>query len=467
MNHKPESQANPLGTQKIRGLILKYSLPAVISGLVSAVYNLVDQIFIGWGIGDLGMAATNVAFPFTTICMAIALWFGIGGASNMSLSLGQADTENARDIAGNALELLTMGGIAIALVSLIFLTPLLKLFGATELVMPYAKPYTSIIVLGIPFLIFSTGASHLIRADGNPNFAMACVSAGAIFNLIADPIFLFVFDMGIEGIALATTLGQMLSAGLALYYLLRKTKIIAIKRNYFRLKRPVVKAICMLGAASCVNQLAMTVIQVVTNNLLTHYGALSAYGSELPLAVAGAVSKIHMLYMVVILGVAQGCQPIIGFNYGAKKYGRVIETYKNAIIALCLYALPVLLCFQLFPTQILRIFGTGTEAFYEFGARYMRIYMMLIPCIAVQAFTSNFFTAIGKSILGLIMSLSRQILFLLPLLLIFTHFFGIDGILYSGPISDLAAFTLTVIFVIREIKAMSDAGPVPQTNTKE
>ena len=446
--------ANPLATEKIGHLIIKYSIPAIISGLVSAIYNMVDQIFLGWGVGDLGMAATNVAFPFTTICMSMALLFGIGGASNMSLSLGKGDKERARNIAGNTLLLLLISGTLMALVSLAFLEPLLTLFGATAPIMPYAKPYTLITAAGMPFLIFSMGASHLIRADGDPSFAMITVLTGALFNIVADPLFLFGLGMGIEGIALATTLGQMLSSGLALYYFLREAKVISLKKHYFRLKASLIKAIAAVGAAACFNQLAMTVVQIVLNNLMTYYGGLSSYGSELPLAVVGAVSKIGMLFMVVIIGVAQGSQPIIGFNYGAGNFGRVIETYKKALIGVILYAIPVFLCFQVFPSQILSIFGSGNKAFYEFGSRYMRIYMMMLILIPVQGLTANFFTAIGKSFRGLLMSLSRQILFLLPLLFLLTRRWGLDGILYTAPIADIASFIVTLVFIRRELKVI-------------
>jgi len=320
--------------------------------------------------------------------------------------------------------------------------------------MPYAKPYTLITAIGMPFLIFSMGASHLIRADGNPTFAMITVLSGALFNIVADPLFLFGLGMGIEGIAMATTLGQMLSSGLALYYFFRKAKVISLKKHYFRLKASLIKTIAAVGAAACFHQLAMTVVQIVLNNLMTYYGGLSSYGSELPLAVVGAVSKIGMLFMVVIIGVAQGSQPIIGFNYGAGNYGRVIETYKKALIGVILYAIPVFLCFQVFPSQILSIFGSGNKAFYEFGSRYMRIYMMMLILIPVQGLTANFFTAIGKSFRGLLMSLSRQILFFLPLLFLLTRRWGLDGILYSAPIADIASFIVTLVFIRRELKVI-------------
>lgn len=308
--NKSQGRKNPaLGTEKIGKLIWLYSIPAIISGLVSAAYNIVDQIFIGQGIGELGMAATNVAFPLVTISTALALLFGVGGASNFNLSMGRGNSEEASKIAGNALSWMVLSGVAVGLIAIIFLRPLLFTFGATESIMPYAEPYTLITNIGIPFLVFSTGAANLIRADGSPTFSMMVMLSGAVFNLIFDPIFLFVFHMGIEGIALATLLGQALSSIIAFYYLLRRFKTVAIRREQLRIQPDITRLICALGAAACFNQLAMTVVQIVKSNTLRHYGALSVYGSEIPLAAVGAVSKVLVVFMAVILGIAQGCLP--------------------------------------------------------------------------------------------------------------------------------------------------------------
>lgn len=453
---KIPSRGNPvLGTEKIGKLIWKFSVPAIISGLISAAYNIVDQIFIGQGIGDLGMAATNVAFPLVTISTALALLFGVGGASNFNLSMGRGNSEKAGKIAGNALSWMVLSGVAVGIIAIVFLKPLLFLFGATESIMPYAEPYTMITNIGIPFLVFSTGASHLIRADGSPTFSMMVTLSGAVFNLIFDPVFLFVFHMGIEGIALATLLGQILSTIVALYYLLRRFKTVPIKKEHLRIQAKITRLICSLGAAACFNQLAMTIVQIIKSNTLRHYGALSAYGSEIPLAAVGAVSKVLVVFMAVILGIAQGCQPIISFNYGAQKYKRVRETYKRSVFYATSISIISFLCLQIFPHQILSIFGSGSEMFYEFAVKYMRIFMLMTFINGIQPVTSNFFTSIGKANLGFWMSLTRQILLLAPLLLILPIFCGIDGIMWSGPISDGAAAILAIIFAVREIKKMS------------
>lgn len=443
-----------LGTEKISKLIWKFSIPAIISGLVSAAYNIVDQIFIGRGVGDLGLAATNVAFPLVTLSTALALLFGVGGASNFNLSMGRNEPEEASKIAGNALSWMILSGTLVGLIAIVFLRPLLFAFGATEPIMPYAEPYTLITNIGIPFLIFSTGASNLVRADGSPTYSMLIMLSGAVFNLIFDPIFLFVFHMGIKGIALATLLGQILSSIIAVYYLLKRFRTVPIKRGHLRIQPDITRLICSLGAAACFNQLAMTVVQIVKSNTLRYYGALSAYGSEIPLAAVGAVSKVLVLFMAVILGIAQGCQPIISFNYGAKKYDRVSETYKRAVLYATIVSVIAFLCLQMFPRQILSIFGSDSEAFYEFAVKYMRIFMLMTFINGIQPITSNFFTSIGKANLGFWMSLTRQILLLVPLLLILPVFWGIDGVMWSGPISDGVAAVLAIIFVVREMRKM-------------
>lgn len=447
--------ANPLGTERIGKLITKYSIPAIISMVVNALYNMVDQIFIGWGIGELGIAATNVAFPLTTICVAIALLFGVGGASNLSLFLGKGDTKDSNKVVGNTIALLIIGGLIIGLVSVFFLEPMLRLFGTTDNVMIYAAPYTFIIALGLPFMIFATGMAQLIRADGSPVYAMITMFAGAIFNVIFDPIFLFVLDMGIEGIALATILGQLLSCSIGVVYIFKKFKTVKPTLRDLKPQAFIVKIIASLGAAACVNQLAMTVVQIVTNNVLTHYGEASIYGSDIPLAAVGAVSKVAMVFMAVVLGTAQGCQPIVGFNYGAKNYKRVKMTYKTGALAVTIYCIAAFLCFQFFTSQIISVFGSGSQLYNEFAVKYMKIAMMFAFAIGIQAFTSNFFTAIGKPIMGLIMTMTRQLIFLVPLMLILPMYFGIEGALYAMPISDMAATILTGIFIFREMRHMN------------
>lgn len=445
---------NPLASGDIKKLIAKFAVPAIIGGLIGAAYNIVDQIFIGQSVGLLGNAATNVAFPLVTLSNSLALLFGVGSASNFSLDLGNKQKDSAVRICGNGISLLLICGILLFAITITFLEPLLMAFGATEQVLPYALTYTGITAFGIPFSIISLGGGHLIRADGSPTYAMIATASGAILNCFSDPLFIFVFGLGIAGAAYATITGQIISALLVLYYLKRKFKTAKLEQEDFRLSARRIKIIVSLGAASCFNQLAMGVVQVALNNTLGSYGAASVYGSDIPLACVGVISKVNILFMSFVLGIAQGCQPIFGFNYGAKNYSRVRETYKKAVAAVIAVGVISFLCFQLFPRQIVSIFGTGSELYFEFAEEYFRIYLFFAFANGIQPLTSNFFTSIGKAKMGIAMSLTRQIIFLLPLILLLPMFLGIDGVMYAGPIADAAAMALAICFAWREMKKM-------------
>ncbi|MDL2253073.1 MATE family efflux transporter [Ruminococcaceae bacterium OttesenSCG-928-I18] len=446
-------QANPLGTESVGKLLFKFAVPSIVSGLVGAFYNIVDQFFIGQGVGMLGNAATNVAFPLNTICIAAALLLGIGSASGFSLALGAGKKEEASRIVSGGATLMILLGCLLAALVLLFLEPMLLLFGASSGVLPYAVTYTGITAFGMPFLIFSTGFSSLIRSDGSPTYSMVCVIVGAVLNTILDPLFIFTLDMGMAGAAWATVIGQGVSAVLCFIYLFRFRSVRLVRRDFLP-KPATVKHICALGAAACFNQLAMTVVQIVMNNALTFYGATSRYGPDIPLAVVGIITKVYFIFLSVIIGISQGNQPIVGFNYGAKQYERVKKTYRNAVIAASVVAVAGFLCFQLFPREIISLFGGGSEDYYHFAERYFRIFMMMFFLIGIQPVTANFFTSLGHAKLGIFLSLTRQILFLLPLILLFPRLFGIDGIMYAGPIADLAAAILALVLVRREMIRM-------------
>lgn len=402
----------------------------------------------------LGNAATNIAFPLSTTCTAIALLLGIGGASNYSLKLGAGEKEEAARYSGNALTLITIFGVALFVVVELFLTPMLKGFGATKDVLPYAETYTRITAIGFPFLIANTAISKQILADGSPRYSMMSMLVGAVINTILDPILIFGFGMGMAGAALATITGQIISFSISLRYVFH-FKNIRLTKDSFRLGGRYVKNIGALGASACFNQIAMTIVQIVMNNVLSYYGAKSMYGGEIPLACAGIITKVNMVFMAIIIGISQGTQPIVGFNYGAKKYGRVRKTYLLAVGAATVLSFVAFICFQVFPRQIISIFGAGSELYFRFSERYFRIYMFLTVVNGIQPVTSNFFTSIGKSTLGIFMSLTRQILFLLPLIIIFPLIMGIDGVMYAGPIADAAAAIVCGYFMIRELKELT------------
>ena len=391
LSQKDLTPQHSLGTRPIKGMIWTFAIPGIISSLVNAIYNIVDQIFIGWGIGELGIAATTVTFPLATTITALAALLGMGGAARFNLSTGEGDLERARKILGNGLFLMVSFGSLIGILTILFLDPLLYAFGATEAIMPYAKPYGLIVSIGIPFGICATGASYFIRADGNPNYSSAVLLSGAIFNIVFDPIFLFVFDMGIAGIALATILGQMLSFVVALYYLLRKFKAVRLSKRDFIPSQMITKKILSLGVAPCFTHLAATAVHILKSNLFRYYGALSIYGSEIPLAAAGAVSKVMIVFMSCVTGIALGCQPIYSYNYGNKQYRRVKETYLLAVRYGSTISIVAFLCFQLFPRQILAIFGSSDPMFYEFAIQYFRIFLFMTFINALQPISSNFF----------------------------------------------------------------------------
>lgn len=446
-------EQNPLGTAPVGGLIGKFAIPAIISMLVSALYNIVDQIFIGQGVGMLGNAATNIAFPVTTIATALALLLGIGGASNYNLEMGAGREKKASSIAGTALSTLVITGAILAVAVLLFLRPLLSLFGATTDVMPYAVDYLGITAVGLPFYALSIGGNHIVRADRSPTYSMTCVLTGAIINTILDPLFIFGFGWGIKGAAWATVIGQVVSGILVVIYF-GKFRKMYLELSMLKPSSECLKAIISLGMASCINQIAMAIVQIVLNNILRYYGGLSVYGSDIPIACVGVISKVNQVFMAICIGISQGCQPIWGFNYGAKKYDRVRLAYRYSMISCTAIATVFFLCFQLFPHQIISIFGTGSDLYFQFAERYLKIFMFMTFANGIQPMSSGFFTSIGKAKLGIVMSLTRQVLFLLPLIVVFSLIMGIDGVMYAGPIADAAALSLAILFARRELVAM-------------
>lgn len=446
-----ETNENPLGYEKLPVLLRRFAIPSIIAMLVSSLYNIVDQIFIGQGVGYLGNAATNVSYPLVTICLAIALLIGIGTSSRFSLYLGAGKADKAAKVAGNSICLMVLAGIIYMILILIFLKPLLRAFGSTDEVMPYAISYTSITAIGMPFLIVTNVMSNLIRADGSPKYSMVCMLIGAVINTILDPIFIFVFNMGVAGAAWATIIGQIISCIVAVRYAFHFQHI-SLHRSDIRLSLHESATTAMLGMSNSLNQVAITLVQIVLNNSLTYYGALSVYGKDIPLAACGIVMKTNAILLSVIIGISQGTQPIVGFNYGARKFDRVRKIYFLSTGCGVIISIVGWLMFQFCPHQILSIFGTGDAQYFEFSIRFMRIYLFMVFVLGVQVISSNFFSAIGKPLKGLLLSMTRQVFFLIPLTLILPLFInGLDGVLYAAPVSDAMAFLLTLIFIIKEL----------------
>ncbi|MDE6925552.1 MAG: MATE family efflux transporter [Acetatifactor sp.] len=462
MNTAEKEHNNPLGYEKISTLLRKFAVPSIVAMLVSSLYNIVDQIFIGQGVGYLGNAATNVAFPLTTICLAIALLFGIGGAANFSLSLGSGDKEGAARTVCNVLYMVILFGAVYAVLIELFLVPMLNAFGATDNVLPFAVKYARITAVGMPFLIFTNAVSALIRADGSPKYSMMCMVTGAVINTVLDPLFIFGFQMGIEGAAWATILSQFVSFVCALRYLWRLQSI-ALKKEHFQIQADRCIQIASLGMSNSLTQVSITLIQIVMNNSLTYYGVRSIYGEDIPLSAAGIVMKVNSILTAVFVGLSQGSQPILGYNYGAVQYERVKGVYRLAVK--CSFVVSVLgfIMFQFFPEYIIIIFGSGdNELYLEFAVKFMRTFLFMIIINGVQLISSNFFSAIGKPFKGIMLSLSRQVIFLIPLMLILPVFLGIDGIMLAAPVADAIAFVFSIVMIRKEFSKMSlpDAGIV-------
>ena len=444
---------NPLGYKPVGKLLKSLAIPAIIANLVNALYNVVDQIFIGQGIGYLGNAATNIAFPIITMCLAIGLTLGIGGASNFNLELGKGYPEKSKHTAGTAASTLIIIGIILCITVRIFLEPLMISFGATDKILEYSMEYTGITSYGIPFLLFSIGVNPLVRADGNAKYSMIAIVIGAILNTILDPLFMFVYNWGIAGAAWATVISQIISASLLLMYFPR-FKSVKFSLNDFIPQLHYLKRIISLGFASFIYQFSNMIVLVTTNNLLKIYGKNSIYGSDIPIAVFGIVMKINVIFIAIVLGLVQGAQPIFGFNYGAKNYHRVRETMRLLLKVTFSVATILFIIFQVFPKQIISLFGEGDKLYFEFAIKYTRIFLAFISLNSIQISIATFFPSIGKAIKGATVSLTKQLIVLFPLLLILPRFFGVEGVIYATPLTDLVAFTVAIIFLINEFKHM-------------
>lgn len=449
------AEKNPLGYAPVAGLIRKFAIPAIISILVNTIYNITDQVFIGNTVGILGSGATNAAFPVVTLSTALAQLIGIGTAANFNMHMGADEQDEASRYIGTGLVLSALAGMCLGAFVFALKGPVLLLCGATENVFPLAREYLGITALGLPFLLFTSANNMLIRADGRPTYSMACTVVGAGLNVCLDALFMLVLHWGIRGAALATVIGQVVSFMLCLRYF-RGFRSFPIRRDMLRLRLRETIGIAKLGLSNFLNQLIMMIVNIVLNNTLTHYGAVTVYGCDIPLAVSGVVAKLNSVLTAFTVGLAQGCQPIFSFNMGAKNYGRMKETYRKAIVAALSVSMLVFFVFQLFPRQVTSIFGGNSELYFQFAERYLRIYLMMVGIGGVQPLTVNYFTAIGDVKKGILLSLARQGAFLLPLLIVLPLYFGLDGALYAGPIAEVLAFALSMAVMRRHLRQLGD-----------
>lgn len=454
-----------LGKEKISKLLLSFSVPCIISLIVNALYNIVDQIFIGWGVGYLGNGATNVVFPITVICLAFALMFGDGSSAYLSLKLGENKKEEAKKGVCNGILACAIISIILCAIILIFLPQLLNIFGCTDSLRQYALDYGFVIALGIPFMMIGTTLNSIIRADGSPKYSMVSMVIGAIINIILDPIAIFTFNMGVKGAAIATIVSQIVSFIVNIMYI-KRFKSIKVDKKSFKFEFLRAKTVAMLGVSSFITQMAIVIVICVQNKLFKKYGVNSKFGADIPITVLGIVMKINQILSSIIIGIAAGSQPIVGFNYGARKYKRVKGTIKIVLISsLCVSCIAFIL-FQTIPEKLISIFGSGDELYNEFACLAFRVFLMLTLFNGIQIASGIFFQAIGKPAKSAFLTLSRQILFFTSAAIILSNIFGVMGVLYAGPVSDGLAFLVSATLLIFERRSLNKKEKEEVSNTE-
>lgn len=449
MENEVTEKHSPFATEPIGKLIVKFAVPSVIALLVNSLYNIVDQIFIGWGVGYLGNGATNIVFPITIIALALSMMIGNGGAAYLSLKLGEGEIDVAKKGVGNSVTLVTIVSILLTAVFLIWINPILTLFGATDLLRPLALEYGVIIGVGLPFMMISAAINSMIRADGSPKYAMFSMVIGAIINVVLDPLLIFVFHMGVQGAAIATVIGQVASFIVSVVYM-PKFKTVHPNAAAFRLNGKTCGNIVTFGLSSFITQFAITIVMALTNSLLAQYGAASVYGSEIPLTATGIVMKVNQIMIAILLGIATGAQPIIGFNYGAKNYKRVKKALEIALIASEVVSIVAFLIFQFAPMSVVSLFGSEEGLYNEFAVMAFRIFLLLCPLTGFQTVAAVYLQAVGKPVKSAILSLARQIIFFVPAALILPIFMGVTGVLWTGPVADGLAFILSLALLLYE-----------------
>lgn len=439
-------RAERLGQERILPLLLNFSIPAIIGMLVQALYNVVDRIFVGNGVGSLGLAGLSVVFPVMLVQMAFAMLIGLGATALISIRLGEERQADAEKIMSNAFGLLVFISLTLTVLGIAFLEPMIRLLGASEAVLPYARDYLSVILYGTVFQSVGFGLNHMIRAQGHPKMAMATMLVGAITNTILDPVFIFGFGWGVKGAAIATVISQMVSAVWVLSFFLRgKSQLHLNMRTAHKIEWPIVLQIISIGFAPFAMQLAASLQNLILNQSLAHYGG------DLAISAMGIVFSVNTLFMMPIFGINQGSQPIIGFNYGAKNYDRVTQTFFYAATGATIIVILGFLATRLVPTQLVALFGRHDAELMSLGVRTMKMVMMFYPIIGLQIVGANFFQAIGKPKKAALLSLSRQVLILMPLLLILPRIWGLTGVFWAFPAADAGATVVTILLLRREL----------------
>ena len=448
-----------LGEEHIGRLMQKYAVPCIISLLVGALYNIVDQIFIANAsyLGSYGNAANTVVFPLTVIALAVAVMIGDGCCAFVSLSLGRKQNEAAKKSVGNSIIMVVVSALVLCAIYLIFSDQIIAMFGGTvnAETFRHSREYFFYITLGVPFYMFGQALNPIIRADGSPKFAMASTLAGAVLNIILDPVFIFVFRWGMMGAAVATVLGQVVTAVLAIWYICHM-KLVKPAGEHYKMEGSICRKTLILGITSFLSQISLVAAMAAINNMIRKYGALDpVFGQEqyaqIPMAVVGIVMKFFQIVISIVVGMAAGCIPVVGFNMGAGKRERVKELFTKLLTAEAIVGLAALLIVELFPRQLINIFGAANESAYytEFAVRAFRIYlcMMIFACVNKACFI--FLQAMGKAVESTVLSMVREIVFGVGFALLLPLVFGLDGVLYSMPLSDILTFAIALFLIIK------------------
>ncbi|HOS25885.1 MAG TPA: MATE family efflux transporter [Deltaproteobacteria bacterium] len=439
-------RARQLGESGIAGLLWKFSLPAVVGMVVHSLYNVVDRIFIGRAVGPVGIAGISVAFPMMVILMAFGMLIGIGATSLISIRLGQQRKDEAEKVMGNAFALFVMVSFVLTFAGLAFIEEILLMFGASEEILPHSKEYLEIILMGTVFQCIGFGMNNFIRGEGNPNTAMSTMLIGAFLNIVLDPVFIFWLDMGIRGAAIATVISQAVSSVLVLRYFLFGSSLLKIRLRAFRLERRIVLGILAIGSAPFAMQLASSVIVSLFNH------QLRIYGGTIALSVMGIMFSILMLILMPVVGISQGAQPIIGYNYGAGNFERVVRTVRLAALVATGVTLTGFIISMLFPARIIGLFSSNDAELIAMGGHALRVFFAMLPIIGFQIVGANYFQAVGKPRQAIFLNLSRQVLLLIPSILILPGFLGLNGVWLAGPVSDLGASLITGTCLFWEIQ---------------
>lgn len=457
-----------LEERPIGSLMRKYAVPCVISLLVAALYNIVDQLFIANAsyLGSYGNAANTVVFPMTVIALAVAVMIGDGCCAFVSISLGAGRKEDAHRSIGSAVLLCIISSLALTVIYLIFQEPILTLFGGrvNEETFLHAKEYFFWITVGIPFYMFGQAMNPIIRSDGSPRFAMISTLAGAVVNIILDPIFIFVFKWGMMGAAVATVLGQVLTAFLAIWYLCHM-KAVRLEKNSFHLHAGLARKYLALGITSLLSQISLVAAMAAINNMIQKYSALdSIFGqtqyAQIPMAVVGIVMKFFQIVISIAVGTAAGCIPIVGYNIGVGRKDRVKSLFTRLLLTEALVGAVALFIVELFPKQLINLFGAANESLYytQFAIKSFRIYLCMMIFATVNKGTFIFLQSLGKALASTLISLVREVVFGVGFALLLPRFFGLDGVLYSMPVSDILTFLIAAVIIARTYKELTPLG---------